>query len=123
MSSSGWIATPHLAPGGEHVDGAIVVRAEERPVGRRGHRELLDFLAQRDDVLACFAQGGREPLVLGDRLGELTLGLEEPLLERPNALGASCSRRRRKTSSSSALHLVLEVTHLAFILDEAPLVL
>jgi hypothetical protein len=72
---------PHLATTGEDVDGAVVVVAEEGRVGRRRLGELLDLFAQRGDVLACLAQGVGELLVLGDRLGELALGLEQPLLE------------------------------------------
>ena len=76
----------HLAAGREDVDGAVVVGAEERAVGRRRHRELLDLFAQRGDVLARLAERGRELLVLGDGLGELALRLEEALLERADAL-------------------------------------
>ena len=76
----------HLATGGEDVDGAVVVGAEVRAVRGRRHRELLDLFAQRGDVLAGFAEGGREPLVLRDGLGELALGLEDSLLERADTL-------------------------------------
>ena len=71
-------------------------------------------------MLARLAQHRRELLVLGDGLGELALGLEETLLERANTL--------RSVLQSSAqdhdfflqrLHLLLEVTHLAFVLSEA----
>ena len=85
-STSGCTETAHLAAGGEDVDGAVVVGAEVGAVGRRRHRELLDLLAQRRDVLAGLAEGGREALVLGDGLGELALGLEHPLLERADPL-------------------------------------
>ena len=86
-STSGCTATRILRPAREDVDGAVVVGAEERAVRRRRHRELLDLFAERGDVLARLAQGGREALVLGDGLGELALGLEEPLLERADPLG------------------------------------
>ena len=75
---------PHLAAGGENVDRAVVVGVEERPVRRGRHGELLDLLAERRDVLPGLAQGRREPLVLGDGLGELALGLEETLFEGPD---------------------------------------
>ena len=78
---------PHLATAGEDVDGAVVVAAEEGAVGRRRLGELLDLLAQRGDVLARLAQGVGELLVLGDRLGELALGLEQALLEGAHPLG------------------------------------
>jgi len=77
----------HLAAGGEDVGGAVVVGAEERAVARRRHRELLDVLAQRGDVLARFTEGGGQLFVLGDGLGELALRLEQSLFEGPNALG------------------------------------
>jgi hypothetical protein len=70
-----------LAPTGEDVDGPVVVRREVGAVGGRRLGELVDLLAQRRDVLAGFAQGVGEPLVLGDGLGQLPLGLEQALLE------------------------------------------
>ena len=78
----------HLATRGEHVDGAVVVDAEERAVARRRHRELLDLFTECGDVLARFAQGCREALVLGHGLGQLSLGLEQSLLEGPDAFRA-----------------------------------
>ena len=77
----------HLAAAGEHVDGAVVVVAEQRAVGRRRLGELVDLLAQRGDVVARLAQGVGELLVLRHRLAQLALGLEQPLLERAHALG------------------------------------
>ena len=78
---------PHLAAAGEHVDGAVVVAAEQRAVGGRRLGELVDLFAQRGDVLARLAQGVGQLLVLGHGLGELALGLEQALLERAHALG------------------------------------
>ena len=78
---------PHLAAAGEDVDGAVVVAAEQRAVGRRRLGELLDLLAQGGDVLARLAQGVGELLVLRDGLGQLALRLEQPLLERAHPLG------------------------------------
>ena len=49
----------------------------------------------------ALAEGGRQPFVLGDGLGELALGLEEALLEGADRFGASWRRRRRTTTSSS----------------------
>ena len=72
---------PHLATGREHVGGAVLVDTEERAIGRRRLGELLDLLAQGGDVLACLTQGVGELLVLRDRLGQLTLGLEQLLLQ------------------------------------------
>ena len=78
---------PHLAPAGEHVDGAVVVAAEEGAVRRRGLGELLDLFPQGRDVLAGLTEGVGQLLVLADGLGELTLGLEQPLLEGAHPLG------------------------------------
>ena len=47
----------------------------------------LTGFAQRGDVLAGFAQGVGELLVLADRLGELALRLEQPFLEGVDAAG------------------------------------
>ena len=76
----------HLAPAGEHVDGAVVVLADDHAVRRRRLGELVDLVAQRGDVLARLTKRVAQLLVLRDRLGELALGLQEPLLERPLAL-------------------------------------
>jgi hypothetical protein len=89
--------------------------APRKAVPRRGHGQLLDLLAERGDVLARLTQGGGQALVLGDGLGELALGLEDALLEGADPLG--------RVLEPQALHLVLEVTHLAFVLGEASLVL
>ena len=59
---------------------------DDRAVGRRRLGELLDLLAERGDVLARLTQGVAKLLVLGDRLGELALRLEQPLLERAHPL-------------------------------------
>ena len=77
---------PHLAAAGEHVDRAVVVLADDHAVGRRRLGELVDLVAERGDVLARLAQRVAQLLVLGDRLGELALGLEQALLERAQAL-------------------------------------
>ena len=75
----------------------------ERGVGRGRLGELVDLLAQRRDVVARLAQGVGELLVLADRLGELALGLEQPLLERAHPLGRVLQPpdAGRSTSSSS----------------------
>ena len=115
---------PHLAAGGEDVDGAVVVGAEEGAVRRRRHRELLDLFAERGDVLARLAQGGGEPLVLGDGLGELALGLEDPLLERADPLGGVLEAAPEDDDLFlEGLQLALEVADLPLVLGEAPLVL
>ena len=115
---------PHLATGREHVDGAVVVHLEERAVRRWRHRELLDFFAQRADVLARLAQRRRELLVLRDGLGELALGLEQTLLERSHPLGRVLEAAAQDDDLFlQRLHLLLKVTDLAFVLSEASLVL
>ncbi len=78
---------PHLATTGEDIDGAVVVGVQERPVGARGLGELVDLFAQRGDVLLGLLQGVGQLLVLRDRLGQLALGLEQPLLEGLDASG------------------------------------
>ena len=75
-------AHPHLAPAREDVDRAVLVDAEEGAVGRRRLGELLDLLAQRGQLLLGLLQGEGQLLVLRRRLGQLALGLEQPLLER-----------------------------------------
>ena len=77
----------HLAAPGEDVDGPVVVGVQERPVRARGLGELVDLLAQRGDVLLRLLQGVGQLLVLRHRLGQLALGLEQPLLERLDAAG------------------------------------
>ena len=77
----------HLATAGEHVDGAVVVLADDHAVGVGWLGELLDLVAQRRDVLARLAQRVAQLLVLGGLLGQLALGLEQPLLERPHPVG------------------------------------
>ena len=115
---------PHLAAGGEDVDGAVVVRREERAVRRRRHRELLDLFAQRADVLARLAQRRRELLVLGDGLGELALGLEQALLERADALGGVLEAAAEDDDLFlERLQLLLQLADLALVLAEASLVL
>lgn len=77
----------HLAAAGVDVDGVVVVEAEHGAVAGRWLRELVDLIAQGGDVLACLTQRVGELLVLRDRLGELTLALEQSLLEGADALG------------------------------------
>ena len=77
----------HLAAAREDVDGAVVVAGQQRAVGRRGLGELVDLFAQGGDVVARLSQRVGELLVLGHRLGELALRLEQPLLERAHPLG------------------------------------
>ena len=114
---------PHLAAGGEDVDGAVVVGAEEGAVRRRRHRELLDLFPQRGDVLARLTEGGGEPFVLGDRLLELALGLEDLLLERADALGGVLeAAAEHHDLFLEALELALEVVDLPLVLGQAPVV-
>ena len=115
---------PHLAPGGEDVDGAVVVGAEERAVRRRRHRELLDLFAQRGDVLARLTQRGRQPFVLGHRLRQLPLGLEHSLLERAHPLGGVLQAAAEDDDLFfEGLELTLEDADLPLVLGQAPVVL
>ena len=61
-----------------------------RDLGREfatAYPAIAPLLAERGDVVARLAQGVRELLVLAHRLGQLPLGLEQPLLEGAHALG------------------------------------
>jgi hypothetical protein len=78
---------PHLPAAGQHVDRAVVVATHDDAVRGRRLRELVDLLTKSSDVFARFAQGVRQLLVLGHRLGELSLRLEQALFERADALG------------------------------------
>ena len=80
-------ADAHLAAAGEHVDGAVVVLADDHAVGRRRLAELVDLVAQGGDVLARLTQRVAELLVLDDGVGQLALGLEQALLEGAHPLG------------------------------------
>ena len=85
-SISGCSCDPHLAAAREDVDRAVVVLADDDAVRRRRLGQLVDLVAQRGDVLARLAQRVAQLLVLADGLGQLALGLEQPLLERAHAL-------------------------------------
>ena len=75
-------------------------------------------------MLARFAQGGREPLVLGDGLGELALGLEDPLLEGAHPLGCVLEpAAEHHHLFLERLQLALEVADLALVLGQTPVVL
>ncbi len=74
-------ADPHFAATREHVDGAVLVDPEERPVRRGRLGELLHFFAQPGQLLLGLLEGEGQLLVLRRRLGELPLRLEQPLLE------------------------------------------
>ena len=75
----------HLATTAEDIDRAVVVVVEKRAVCRRRLSELVDFVAQRSDVLACFTQCVSELFVLRNGLRELALGFEQLFFERTNA--------------------------------------
>ena len=70
------------------------------------------------------AQGGRQLLVLGDGLGELALGLEESLLERPDALGRVLEPPPQDDDLLlEPLDHLLELVDLSLVLGQPPLVL
>ena len=78
---------PHLAAGAEHVHRAVIVESEKRAVGRGRLGQLVDLLAQGSDVLAGLAERVGQFLVLGDRLGQFALGLQQLLLQGADPLG------------------------------------
>ena len=78
---------PQLAAARGDVDGAVLVDADERPEARGQGGELLDLLLEGDDLLPRLPQGGGQAFVLGQRLGQLALGLEEAFLEHPDLSG------------------------------------
>ena len=83
----------HLAAAREDVDRAVVVLADDHAVRRRWLGQLVDLVAQRGDVFARLTERVAQLLVLADRLGELALGLEQTLLEGPDAIrsvGEAC---------------------------------
>ena len=93
----------HLAAARLDVDGAVLVLADDDAVRRRRLGQLVDLLAQRGDVVARLTQRVGELLVAGDRLGQLALGLEQPLFERAHPLGCLGQPPRRcSTSATSA---------------------
>ena len=112
----GWSDDPHLPAGGEDVDAAVLVGGEVRAVARRRHRQLLDLLPEGGDVLPRLAEGGRQLLVLRQRLGELALRLEEPLLQGPDPL------RGVLEPPAEADDLLLQRLELALEIGDFPLV-
>ena len=98
----------HLAAAREDVDRAVVVLADDHAVGRRRLGELVDLVAQGGDVLARLPQRVAELLVLGHRLGELALRLEQALLEGPDPLRArrpsGCAGERSRRSARRPAH-------------------
>ncbi len=85
----------HLAATGEHVDGAVLIGVEEGPVGAGRLGELVHLFAQGGDVFLGLLQRVGELLVLGDGLGQLTLGLQHALFERldtPWSLGQTAAQ-------------------------------
>ena len=87
-SMSGWRATRILRPPEKTSTVPSSLTPEEGAVGGRRLGELLDLLAQRGQLLLGLLQGEGELLVLGDGLGQLALGLEQPLLEGLDPTGA-----------------------------------
>ena len=115
---------PHLAPGREDVDGAVVVGVEVGAVRTRRHCELLDLFAQCGNVLARLTQRRRKLLVLGHRLRQLALGLEQALLERPHALGCVLQAAPQDHDLLfEALDHLLQLVNLSFVLGQPSLVL
>ena len=71
----------HLASRGEDVHGPVFVEAGEGAIDRRRLGQLLDFVAQRGDLVPGLLDGDRKFLVVRAGLGQLAARLEELLLE------------------------------------------
>ena len=72
---------PHLAPAGEDVDRAVVVRLDDDAVGRRWLGQPVDLGLERDDLLAGLLQRADQTLVLGGHRGQRRLQLENAVLQ------------------------------------------
>src|SRR5690606_17914330 len=70
-----------LPTAGVDVDGVVLVALDVDAETGRWLGEPIDFLLERDDLLAGLPQRGRQPLVLTGDVGEHRLGLGEPLFE------------------------------------------
>src|SRR4051794_25278096 len=77
-----------LAAAGEDVDGAVLVLGQVDAVAGRGLTEPVDLLLERDQLLACLAQGRGELVVALRQERRATLGLGQALLEHPHLAGA-----------------------------------
>ena len=71
----------HLSPGGEDVDGAVLVEVDEGAVDRGRLRQFLDFVTQRRDLITRLLDRDGELLVVRATLGEGASGLEQFLLQ------------------------------------------
>ena len=97
---------PQLAAAGEHVDGVVVVAAEEGAEAGRRLSQPVDLLLQRHDLVTGLAERRGEALVLRGERRERGLGLREPLLQ-------VAGRARRVGEPTAQLgHLSLEEPHL-----------
>ncbi len=96
----------HLAAARKDVGRAVVVAAQERPVGRRRLGQLVHLLAQGGDVLTGLTQGVGQALILREGLLQLALGLQETLFQRPHPLG------RIRQPPPQQGHLLLQSSHL-----------
>ena len=95
-------ADPHLAAAGEHVGGAVLGGRQEHAETRRRLGQPVDFLLERHDLVARFAERVGQPLVLAGHGGQAGLRLTQPLLEQadvPGRVGQPAPQHR---------HLLLE---------------
>ncbi len=77
----------HLAPLGQDVDRAVLVRRQVHAVRRRRRAQLVDFLLQRGDLLPRLVERVDELLVLVEGLHELAVGLAQLVLDDHEFLG------------------------------------
>jgi hypothetical protein len=78
---------PHLATGGEHVDRAILVRADEHAVATRRLSQPVDLLAERHQLVAGVLERVDQLRVALGELGDPGRRVGQPLLEQPRMPG------------------------------------
>ncbi|NOV98260.1 hypothetical protein HDG69_002845 [Isoptericola halotolerans] len=94
----------HLATGRDHVDGAVVVRRQERGVRPGRLRQVVDLLLELDDLVPRGAQRLGEPLVLRREQRQLRLAARRRGLDRLRAdrvVGHRVPSRAARAASST----------------------
>ena len=79
---------PHLAAGGEHVDGVVVLHGQQHAVTARRLTQPVDFLTQRQQLLTGFLEGFHQLGVAGRERVDPGLELVHIAGATQSALGA-----------------------------------